>query len=342
MAQEKGNGWVEGVHPDDRKACYEAYCSAFDAREPFQLEYRLRRADGQYRWIADRGVPHFIKGAFAGYLGSGFDITDFKQAHERILVSQRLESLRIMSSGIAHDFGNLIGGIWLEADLALSELPAESPARESIERMLTLVEYSKEIIGLLSASVGAAPDDASRERFDLSTVVERTVQLLQRSVLKLPTVRCNLRKDLPAIWGNLTQIRQVVVNLVTNASESLVTADGAIVITTGKASVSRSQHTSGPRAGLAAGDYVHLTVTDTGCGMGPEISERIFDQFFTTKAPGRGLGLAAVHGIVQSHGGFIEVTSTPGAGSTFTVWLPCAAPGADQPDTRMEQVVGVL
>jgi signal transduction histidine kinase len=176
------------------------------------------------------------------------------------------------------------------------------------------------------------------ERLDLSAVVEQTVQFLKRSILRIPVVHCDLPKDLPAISGNLTQIRQVVVNLVTNAAEALAGAEGLIVITTGKARLNHT-HSSGPQATVPAGDYAHLTVTDSGCGMGPSIISKIFDQFFTTKAPGRGLGLAAVHGIVQSHGGAIRVTSAPGAGSTFTILFPCAAPTVHQSNGEVEQVV---
>jgi PAS domain S-box-containing protein len=121
ITQELGTGWTSGVHPDDLERCYETYCSGFDARRSFEMEYRLRRADGEYRCLLDKGVPRFAPGGvFAGYVGSCIDITDLKQYHDRMFAAQKMESLGLMAAGVAHDFGNLIGTVLGEIDLALS------------------------------------------------------------------------------------------------------------------------------------------------------------------------------------------------------------------------------
>jgi len=323
LDEELGDGWAAGVHRDDLEHCHATYSSSFELRKTYQMEYRLRRRDGEYRWVVDNGAPRFSSnGAFQGYIGSAIDITDLKQSHDKMVAAQKLESLGVMAAGVAHDFGNLLGTIFAEADLALSEIPPETPGRENVERMVAVVTYATEIVNMLMASAGAGIDSNSTEPVDLSFLVKQTLRLLTVSISKRAVVRTSLAKDLPAIRGNVAHMRQVVMNLVTNASEALCGKQGIITVSTERVHAE-------PRSGAndlanPQGEYVRLTVSDTGCGMTPEIRAKIFDQFFTTKSLGRGLGLSAVHGIVRSLGGVIEVVSTPGAGTTFEVLFPCA------------------
>ena len=323
--QELGNRWAESVHPDDLAACFQTYSSAFDARQPFQMEYRLRRADGEYRWLVDNGVPRFTSSdAFRGYIGSCTDITDIKQNHERMLATQKLESLGLMAAGVAHDFGNLLGSIFAESDLALSEMPPESPGRGNLERIEGLAKHATDIVHLLMDSAGAGVDSDAVEPVDLSLLVEQMLRLLIGAIPKGVAIATDLARDLPLIRGNAAQIGRVVMNLTTNASEALSGQPGSVRVTTGRVRVSPGSGANNP-GNLPAGDYVRLKVEDTGCGMNPETRRKIFDQFFTTKPYGKGLGLAAVRGIVQSHGGSIQVASTPGVGTTFEILFPVAS-----------------
>src|SRR5436305_14635586 len=147
--------------------------------------------------------------------------------------------------------------------------------------------------------------------------------LLPLSISRRAVVQTNLQNTLPPVLGNAPQIHQVLLNLITNASDALGDQSGLITVSADKASVTGE---SGIQSlGLVDGDYVRLKVSDTGCGMTVATRARIFDPFFTTKSTGRGLGLAAVHGIVRSHGGAISVESAPGSGTTFEVWIPCVA-----------------
>ncbi|MFL6415161.1 MAG: response regulator [Bryobacteraceae bacterium] len=327
MSEELGNGWAAGVHPEDLDNCYGTYCSAFDARRSFEMEYRLRRADGEYRWMLDKGVPRFLPGgAFAGYIGSCVDITDLKQTHERLLAAQKLESLELMAAGIAHDFGNMLGTMFGEADLALSEMQPDSPGRDNMQRIEALAEYGSEIVSLLRDSAASGPDSSALESLDFSSLTEETLRLVKISISKRAEVRTNLRRGLPHVSGNRTQLRQVLINLVMNAAEALGDHQGSITITTQKTHL-RSRTAVPTGASLPAGEYVCLIVSDTGCGIRREIRARIFDQFFTTKSSGRGLGLAVAHGIVRAHRGAITVVSKPGAGSIFEVLLPCISRG---------------
>jgi PAS domain S-box-containing protein len=324
LDEELGNGWLEVVHPDDFERCREAYHSSFDARRSFDLEYRVRRTDGEYRVVFDRGVPRFSPdGFFSGYIGSCIDITDRKQNQERMLASQKLESLGVMAAGVAHDFGNLLGTIIAEADLVLSEMDCDSPGRDGVEEIAAVALRASEIVKLLMVSAGAKRNSEAFEPLNLSLEVEQILRLLKVSISKRAALRTNLAKNLPEVRGNAAQIHQVVMNLITNASEALGGKQGTITVTTDFVSVAGGpiNHPLSP----SQGDYVRLRVSDTGCGMSDEIQLRIFDQFFTTKTTGRGLGLAAVHGIVRSHGGAIQVQSAPGGGSTFDILFPAAA-----------------
>ena len=322
MEHELGNGWAEVVHAEDRERCMATYDEAFDARRPFEMEYRARRSDGQYRWVLDRGTPRISsRGGFSGYIGSAVDITDLKQNHARILASQKLESLGVMAAGVGHDFGNLLGTIVAETDLALSEMAPDAAGRENVEEIGVVATRASEIVKLLMASAGAKSSSDELGPVHLSAEVEQMLRLLKVSISKLAAVHSHLSKNLPPVRGNIAQIHQIIINLITNASEALGGKAGSIFVTTDMARVEEGFN-GVFRA--TAGDYVRLKVADTGCGMSAETRARIFDQFFTTKSMGRGLGLAAVHGIVRSHGGAIKVESSPGNGTTFEVLFPVA------------------
>ena len=323
MDQELGDGWVANVHPGDLERCLGVYSSSFDARRSFQIEYRLQRADGEYRWVLDAGIPRFTSGGvFQGYIGSASDITDLKHSHEKMLAVQKLQSLGVMAAGVAHDFSNLLSGILMESELALEQMSSDAAGREVLERISGIANGAVEFVQLLLTTAGAGIDPNSAELVDISAIAEETLALLKGSISKRALVQTKFARDLGLVQGNCAQIRQVAMNLITNASEAIGDKEGTVTIST-------ERFVIGPESGAEAstgvpeGEYVRLTVSDTGCGMTPEIRARIFDQFFTTKTSGRGLGLAAVHGIVRSHGGAINVVSTLSAGSSFEVLLPC-------------------
>jgi two-component system, cell cycle sensor histidine kinase and response regulator CckA len=312
MGQELGDGWAYGVHPDDLKQCFSTYCSSFDAREPFQMEYRLRRLDGEFRWVLDRGVPRFDPaGGFAGYIGSAVDVTDVKRSQEKALAKQKLESLGVLAGGIAHDFNNLLGSILAETELALSDAATVQSERH-LRKIRNVSVRAAEIVRELMTFAGG--ESSAFERVDVSRLVQEMVELLKVSISKRVILKVNLGDNLPPVDGNAAQLGRVVMNLITNAAEAIGEDCGAITLTTAVVPVTGS-----------AGASVCLEVADTGCGMTETIQDSIFDPFFTTKFAGRGLGLAVVQGIVRSHGGSIHVCSVPGEGTAFQVVLPGAA-----------------
>jgi PAS domain S-box-containing protein len=322
LDQELGYGWTANVHPDDLDRCLASYSSSFDARRNCDMEYRLRRADGEYRSILCRGVPRFEPGGvFAGYIASCIDMTDLKRTQEEHFARQKLESVGVLAGGIAHDFNNLLGSIIADADLALTDLAPGMPAIEEIEGIKAVALRASEIVRELMTYSGQ--ETANLEPIDLSLLVGEMLELIRVSISKHAMLQTDLAKGLPPVQANAAQIRQVVMNLVINASEAIGELDGVIHVTTTQVT-------------LPAGKYLRLEVSDTGCGMTAETQARIFDPFFTTKFAGRGLGLAVVDGIVRSHGGFIRLESGSSRGTKFQIFFPCAAERA--PEEKDEPV----
>ncbi|HTF70423.1 MAG TPA: PAS domain S-box protein, partial [Edaphobacter sp.] len=321
MDQALGNGWSARVHPDDRDRCYTDCASAFDARRTFQTEYRLRHADEEYRWVLSTGAPHFeSNGVFAGYIGSCVDITEVKRTQEDALGRQKLESLGQIANGIAHDVNNLLAGILASVELVMAERAEGSSPDEGLLRVRTAAVRGGEIVRQLM--IYGRTESLAFEPVDVSSLVDEMLQLLRVSISKHVTLKTEHGENLPAAHGNPAQIRQVVMNLVTNASEAIGDRNGVIHVTTAQVKIGSDARVTGA-ANLPAGDYLKLEVSDSGSGMTPEVQTRIFDPHFTTRFTGRGLGLATVQGIVRGHDGAIDVVSSLGKGTRIEVLLPC-------------------
>jgi CheY-like chemotaxis protein len=235
----------------------------------------------------------------------------------------------VLAGGIAHDFNNILGGILAQAELAETELAGDSAVREGIQRIEAAAIRGAEIVRELLIYAGKEQHDVA-EAVDVSPLVQEIVELLKVSISKHAVLTTHLRDNLPPVWGSAPQIRQVVMNLVINASEAIGDKEGVITVTTTEVSGGRDLAPNNAIA-LTPGDYVQLEVSDTGSGITTEAKEKIFDPFFTTKFAGRGLGLAVVQGIVRAHRGGINIVSAPGEGTVFQVFLPCAPKEASVP-----------
>lgn len=246
-----------------------------------------------------------------------------RQIELRLQHSQKLESLGVLAGGIAHDFNNLVMAIMGHVEIALSDLPETSPAGDSLKDIETVAIRASELCRQLLAYSG-------KERFvvepiDLNLLVSEMSQLLETAVSKTAKISLQLEDDLPPIEAAATQIRQIVMNLITNASDALLGKKGDIRIETGRVMVDSTYLESlGMYSEASPGPHIYLQVADSGCGMNQETLNKIFDPFFTTKASGRGLGMAAVRGIVRSHRGAIDLQSRPRQGTTFKVLFPAA------------------
>ena len=250
--------------------------------------------------------------------------------HDKMLQTQKLESLGVLAGGIAHDFNNLLTVIQGNASVALTRVGDDHPAREVIDDILKAAQRAGELTRQMLAYSG-------KGRFhigplDLRQQVGEIAALLKTSISKKVSLRLDQPSYLPAVQGDASQLQQVVMNLVLNAAEAVGANEGEVAVRLAEEEIGTGAggDLNGAES-LPAGRYVRLTVEDTGAGMDPHIVARIFDPFFTTKTTGRGLGLAAVLGIVRSHGGALRIRSTPGKGTRFEVLLPAAGARAQPP-----------
>ncbi len=236
----------------------------------------------------------------------------------RIQHSQKLESLGVLAGAVAHDFNNFLTGILGNAGMVLRKLPEDSDCRSMLEEIERAAQHAAALSNQMLAYTGK--EAATSQPFDLKALIEEMAPLLRISVSKKAALRLELADELPAVEGDPSQIRQVIMNLITNASEALGTGSGYVSLAAGILEADRDYLADADAGGeLPEGPYVYLEVSDTGCGMDAATQARIYDPAFTTKSPGRGLGLAAVQGIVRDHGGAIKLDSVPGRGTTVKV-----------------------
>jgi two-component system cell cycle sensor histidine kinase/response regulator CckA len=233
-----------------------------------------------------------------------------------------------LAGGIAHDFNNILTTILGNASLTRLVLSETSPALDHIGQIEEASRRATDLCRQMLAYAGKGR--FVLQRTSLNQLIEDTTQLLQVSISKKALLRCHLDRNLPPIVADSTQIRQVLMNLVINASDAIGERSGVISITTGMVRADRQYLDRAFQApDIPTGDYVFMEVSDTGSGMSPEVQARIFEPFFTSKFTGRGLGLAAVSGIVHGHKGALKVYSEPGKGSSFKFLLPIAGREAD-------------
>ena len=329
------DAWWELAYPDPslREQAHHAWivacgrAAATDGLVP-PAEFPVRCRDGrtaqleiQAALIGDRWLTMFT------------DISDRRRNEEAMRQAQKLESLGVLAGGIAHDFNNLLSAMLGNLDLAQMKLPPGASSAPYLANMEATIQKAAGLTRQMLAYSGRGRFVV--EPLDLSRMVAEITHLLTVSISKMVRLEYELAEGLPALEGDAAQIQQVVMNLVTNASEAIGEEGGTIRVGTSLRLVSR-QEADIAFAGqnLHPGRYVQLRVEDTGCGMTPEVLERLFDPFFSTKGSGRGLGLSAMLGILRGHGAGIEIQSEPGRGSTFRVLFPATeatAAGAPAP-----------
>jgi len=299
-----------------------------EQRTVYENEVGIVKEDGTTIWTSISAAPLPIAGMGAVVVMT--DITEYKRAEERrlqferrLLEAQRLESLGILAGGIAHDFNNLLTGIMGYAEVALHDLPPASSLRADIEAVIRAARDAAHLTNQMLAYSGRG--HFVIQSVSVNTLIRETLALLETSIASNCQMHYHLAEQLPPIEADATQIRQVILNLLMNAAEAIGAADGTITLVTMLESLTReSLDTLVFGAERAPGLYVRLTVADIGSGMDEATLAHIFDPFFTTKFTGRGLGLAAVLGIIRGHHGSIDVASTLGAGTIFRVLLPAA------------------
>jgi signal transduction histidine kinase/ActR/RegA family two-component response regulator len=246
-----------------------------------------------------------------------------RKTEEVLRNSQRLESLGVLTGGIAHEFNNLLSAMLGNLNLTQTRLSPDHPGQRTLALAEKAVQRATELTRQMLAYSGQVHFVV--KPLDLNLAVHEISHLLRVTLSKQAILRLDLAPELPAILADAAQIQQVMLNLVTNASEALGSNKGSIILRTRTEDLDQQELAAFcPGQDLEPGNYVTLEVADTGCGMGPDLLERIFDPFFTTKPMGHGLGLSAMHGILRTHHAGIHIQSAPGSGSTFTILFPAA------------------
>ncbi len=341
--------WLSGkveyasiLHPDDKRRVAREVGDALesDVLSFTHEDYRVilggaahsdsgTAGGGQVRWLYDHtSLVRDEEGKVTHFLGYILDVTDRRIASEERLMleskmqqAQKLESLGVLTGGLAHDFNNLLVGVLGNADLALSELPEGSSISGYLQSINLAAKRAADLVRQMLAYSGKGRFHV--EPVDLRAIIEEMAHLLEAAISKKILLRFQFSDETPIVRADATQIRQVVMNLITNASDAIGTRNGLVTVRTGVRHCNEDYLASATVPGATcAGDYAFLEVTDTGIGMDRETREKIFDPFYSTKFTGRGLGLAAVQGIVRGHDGALFLKSSRGGGTTFKVYLP--------------------
>jgi PAS domain S-box-containing protein len=336
--EETNQKWIERLHPDDRERVTGVYRRYLNGEIPdYRVEFRQKTRAGNWKWIFSLGkiVEYDTDGRPLRMLGTHTDISDRKKSEEerldmerRLLQSQKLESLGVLAGGIAHEFNNLLLSILGNLDLALMEVSPISPVREYLDRAIQAAQSSADLTAQMLAYSGKST--FLIQNINLSELAEEIAPLLRGSLTKPATLAMNLQRDIPDIEADVGQIQQIIMKLITNASEAIGDQVGVITLSTGVQECTEAYlQKSRLDEKLLPGLFVYLEVSDTGSGMDANTQQHMFDPFFTTKAVGRGLSMPAISGIVRGHKGGILVDSVKGQGTSIRLLFPISTSASE-------------
>lgn len=314
--------WESRLHPDDHQRAMEAYKAHLEGRIPvYDVEFRLRRKDGSYRWVSSRAVClRDSDGKPYRMAGSISDITERKRLEQQLLQSQKMESIGLLAGGVAHEFNNLLTAISGYGQVIQENIPPDDELlRESARNVLKATQRAADLTRSLLAF--GRKQTMKQEPVSVNAIIENICRLIRMVIGEDIEVSVNLSGENLLINADAGQVEQVLMNLATNARDAMPRG-GRLRITAGGIAV---EDGSVARYDLpAAGRYALVSVTDTGRGIDKESLGKIFEPFYSTKkvGEGSGLGLSTAYGIIKQHNGSIQVSSEPGTGTTFTVYLP--------------------
>ncbi|NTU94127.1 MAG: PAS domain S-box protein, partial [Chlorobiaceae bacterium] len=338
--------WLKTIVPEERDLIRRTAEDALEKGAEFNATWRTRDADGSMRWLMSRGTPFKDSdGQVLRYVGIIIDITDRKIEEEEKLrletqlrKAQRLETIGTLAGGIAHDFNNILTPILGYAEIGLLSPAGKTGNQNYFNEIMLAADRAKNLISQILAFSKA--QETTFTVINVQSVIDEALRLLRPSIPSTVTIKQEIDRTCGNILADPSQIHQIIVNLCTNAFQALDRETGSISIKLEEVAADTKllQSISGPHAER----YVRLTISDTGCGIDDPVMERIFEPFFTTKSinQGTGLGLSVVHGIIAAHNGTITVSSHPGHGATFSVYLPVIDKKADHTETEPRPVQG--
>src|ERR1022692_1919418 len=310
--------WFEVIHRDDRKRILEATRTKQERGE-YDETYRITRPDGSVRWIHDRAFPiRNAAGEVYRVVGTAEDITENRKLEEQFRQAQKMEAIGQLAGGVAHDFNNLFTVILCNTEMLLTE---EKMEPDRVDALKDVVKASKAAAQLTrQLLVFSRKQTMQSQVFNLNEVVSNLIKMLRRVIGEHIELKWRPATSLPQMEGDPGMLEQVLLNLAVNARDAMPKG-GELLVQTEAVTLTSDQAKSHPDA--RPGEFVRLTVRDTGCGIPPEILPRIFEPFFSTKEAGQGtgLGLATVFGIVKQHLGWVEVGSKMDGGTSFKVYL---------------------
>jgi PAS domain S-box-containing protein len=319
--------WKHRIHPDDRDAAGRDLERCGPANPEYESEYRVAQLDGGYRWVFARGqLSKNPDDSSFRIIGVAQDITQRKLAADADRHRQKLESLGILAGGIAHDFNNLLTGILGNASLLVDAGIGTMEDQTALQELMSAAERASQLTRQMLAYSGrgkfiSRPVSPGREAREIASLIRASIPRNVKIVFDV--------METPTIDADKGQLQQLLMNLVINGAEAIGSAGGEVRISTHTEQFATPVGGFYPAEDLHPGDYVVIEIKDNGAGMNEATKARIFDPFFTTKFTGRGLGLAAVLGIVRGHRGGIKVDSIPGVGTTFRIYIPVSATDAE-------------
>jgi PAS domain S-box-containing protein len=318
---EELKGWSTGdeVHADDLPGVHAAWRHSVETGSVYDVDHRLRRADGVYRWFHARGLPLCDpEGHVLRWYVLLTDIDDRVRAEEALRQAQsdlarinRVTTMGELAASLAHEVNQPIGGVLINANVCLRKLGHDNPdvdeARAAVARIQRDAQRAANVIGKIRSQFEkAAPN---REVLDVNEIIRETAGLLRSEAVRYDiSVRMELSAGLPQVVGDRVQLQQVAMNLLVNSIEAMKDVDGK------REMAIQSQR--------AENQHILVTVSDTGIGFPPKLAEQIFDPFFTTKSHGTGMGLRISRSIIEAHGGRLWATANDGHGAQFAFSIP--------------------
>lgn len=324
--------WKNSIHPDDAgkvsdaigKICFGGECK-------FDIEYRICTKFGEWLWLRDSLIKRDLKNGEVIVDGIAQNITKLKQAEEERLLfeeqfqqTQKLESLGVLTGGIAHDFNNILTIIIGHCFMAKENAGTGIGNKPNIEHIENAANRAADLCRQMLTYAGKSP--LVQTQVNMWLLVDESVKMLKSALKKNVAINVDLKRDVPEVVGDSSQIQQIIMNLIINAGEAIGDNNGTVNVSLSKVAVSAGEpEVDFFGTSIQFGRYACIKVSDDGCGMTEDTQKRMFEPFYTTKFTGRGLGLSAVLGILRAHGGTFQLLSKPGIGTTFKVYFPLPA-----------------